>query len=357
MTRYRTPATHLLLVVWTCAALVACSGSNEGPSTPAVVPDITADVPAEDLVAADTEDTADVPGEVTGTATCPGSCDDGNDCTTDSCDETGTCHSLALPDNATCDLDSLACTTDHCASGGMCVAGGLAENSCGIVVGGVPTCFALGDFAPDNPCLICAPASAMTAWTPREPDAECQPTQKGCIRFACSETAQCVGVPTASLCPATASSCSEPACDLTFGCFKAPLSNETACEGDNIACTKEFCDGKGACPATGTPSDAGCDDKASCTDDACTAAGCTHTPVAAKCDDGNACTTDTCQPDGEGAQDGSGCVYGNLSDVACPDDGLACTTGTCQSGTCEHAIDAETCLVEGTCKAKGDESA
>lgn len=129
-----------------------------------------------------------------------------------------------------------------------------------------------------------------------------------------------------------------------------------------------------------------CDDENPCTTDACVAGACEHTPrdgqecgVNATCagttcdcaapyldcggdsgcevdpraDDancgscGNACTDSSCM-------DGSCVACETTAD--CPtDDGRTCTLApTCTDGVCEYALQADTCLIGGTCYAQGD---
>jgi hypothetical protein len=78
---------------------------------------------------------------------------------------------------------------------------------------------------------------------------------------------------------------------------------------------------------TYTLEDANCNDSDACTDDLCTANGCTHTPVV--CDDGIFCNgAETCDPI-------AGCQPGVPPTCS---DGVACTTDICdpQADSCQH---------------------
>lgn len=87
-----------------------------------------------------------------GFATCSGSCDDGNPCTTDGCGTGGTCVHVPVADGTTCADDGQVCTTDLC-GGGICRhAPGNAGAPCGSE-----------RFACDGTSTTCASACTATA--------------------------------------------------------------------------------------------------------------------------------------------------------------------------------------------------
>jgi hypothetical protein len=89
-----------LLACWFLPGLQGC-GSSTSPNAA----DASIDTPAPDAPA------------------CPASCDDKNDCTTDSCDPgTGQCIHTALADGMACD-DGKGCTVNDICQGGICYSG------------------------------------------------------------------------------------------------------------------------------------------------------------------------------------------------------------------------------------------
>lgn len=145
-------------------------------------------------------------------------------------------------------------------------------------------------------------------------------------------------------------SCTNDTCDAA-GCQHKPLSG-VACDDGSICTQTDKCLA-GKCTGGNALK---CDDQDPCTADACDPfTGCTHDPASdAVCtSDGNACTQDICQ---NGA-----CVHPLVSDgSACADDGKACTADTCQNGLCKHTpADGLKCTEDGNvctddiCKAGG----
>lgn len=202
----------------------------------------------------------------------PGNCNDGNACTTDTCDtDTGAC--VYANNTGSCN-DVNACTVGDTCSDGVCQ--------------GTP--------------ITCNDSNACT-------DDACNPVV-GCI-FTKDDTNACQD---ASACT-TGDHCSNGAC----------VGTPIVCPDDSDVCTTPICNPVTGCGFVGNT--AACDDGDGCTlNDQC--AGGTCTPGSAKnCSDGNACTTDSCDPT-------SGlCGYENNT-AAC-DDGDVCTVGdTCDGGSC-----------------------
>jgi cysteine-rich repeat protein len=198
-------------------------------------------------------------------------CDDGNECTADSCSPAWGCLHEAVAGQ--CD-DGNACTLgDHC-SDAKCLPSGLL--SCD----------------DENPCT----------------NDSCNP-QTGCFHLLnqapCDDGDVCT----------TGDHCSLGDC---IG------SGELTCN-DNNPCTQDTCNSTNGC--TFLPEDGGpCSDNNACTEgDLCSSGQCLPGDFIA-CDDGNLCTTDSCAP-------ATGCVY-EANAVAC-DDGELCTVDDhCDGGIC-----------------------
>ena len=215
----------------------------------------------------------------TGTDTCAGglckggpapSCNDGNSCTTDSCDPKSGC--VQTPNSDPCDDGNKCTTTDKCGAG-TCVGSGT---------------LACGD---DNPCT----------------DDTCDPAQ-GCLHTA--NSAPCDDGDICTVGDKCAAGGCKPAQWLS-------------CDDGN-PCTADGCDPKGGC--THTPATGQCDDKNACTTgDTCLDGTCVGTAWVS-CDDSNVCTTDTCDPK-------TGCKQLNNT-AACNDGNACTTTDVCANGTC-----------------------
>ncbi len=224
-------------------------------------------------------------------------CDDGVDCTLDSCDlGTGTC--VNSPRNGMCD-DGVSCTVDRCRASGcqnllrdarcddsndctanMCTATGCMDTD---VIDGTPCNDAAGDAG------LCAAGSCSVECTSA---ADCQNGNACDGMETCSTNGQCR--PGTALDCNDMDACTTDSCDMTAGC-------------QNVAIT--------------------CDDMTSCTTNDCNPAmGCEFTPVPANCDDGNECTAQVCTSMGGG----DGCTNPPVVD------GTSCMAGagTCQSGVC-----------------------
>ena len=208
---------------------------------------------------------------------CPDGCDDGIECTTDTCDpELGCVYST---DDAACD-DDVDCTNDRCDG----------ELGC----------------THDKRDELCDDGLLCTTDV-------CEVT--GCISTSdaasCDDEIAC-----------TADSCDPATGDPLTGCVHT--ADAAVCD-DEVACTLDSCD-----PATGCvsePDDAACDDGNPCTADHCDpSAGddpCRHDNLSINdCDDGDSCTIDdfcfqgTCQ----GGADRCECREGNDCGYVTPGD-------------------------------------
>ena len=274
------------------------------------------------------------------------SCDDGNDCTKDSCDTAVGClHEAA---DASCD-DGNPCTVGDACLDGKCVAGGAM------------------DCDDDNPCTDdwCGPGGCQHVPN----TAPCNDGSSCTVDDACSQ-GQCAGG-TALSCddgnPCTSDSCnpllgckhtnsSDPCddsdpCTLTDSCVGGVCIGVGAqnCDDDN-PCTTDFCEPMAGC--SHTPAVASCDDGNPCTvSDKCTAGKCVGGPQLA-CDDGNVCTNDACSP-------ASGCEH--LPNKLPCDDSNSCTTDDhCDAGKCissqalacndDNPCTTDICLPQGGCQ-------
>ncbi len=197
-------------------------------------------------------------------------CDDGDPCTTDSCDATtGTCVHAPCNDGNPCN--------------------------------GTETCDATG-------CHLGAPiqCSNNNACDGLE---TCDPTTGSCLPG------------TAPNCD-DANPCTDDSCDALLGCVHTP--NSMPCDDGN-ACTLGDTCVSGTC--TGTP--VSCDDGNVCNGfEGCdpTTGACTPgTPPV--CDDGNPCTDDFCDPT-------LGCLSSNNDANPCDDGNLCTTADACHAGVC-----------------------
>ncbi len=224
-----------------------------------------------------------------------GCADDGNPCTTASCDGAGICSQQ--PSSGACS-DGNNCTMGDACSGGKCVGG---ANQCN--------------------CKV---------------NADCKKWDDGnlCNGIYACVAGQCQPDPTTVInCPAAADSCQLSACDPSQGlCETANQPDGTACD-DNNACTSAGQCFAGSCLVKSIS----CDDGNSCTTDSCDpVAGCKHANLLSQCNDGNPCTQfDVCL---NGKCTGipiNNCNCGTDADCASKEDGNACNgTLSCQGGKC-----------------------
>ncbi|MGM0578259.1 MAG: hypothetical protein ACQEXJ_21225 [Myxococcota bacterium] len=187
----------------------------------------------------------------------PRSCDDGNPCTTDSCDPELGCVHEAMSGDA-CD-DGNPCTTGTACTDGQCVGG---ENTCGCTEDA--DCVDAEDGNACNGTLVCVdeacvvdPATVVT----------CEQSADPCVENVCDqETGACEPTPVA-----------DAACEDGNPCTVGDTCVDGVCEpGEPRACTAGGQCAEGSCdPATGE---------------------CLYTAVEGACDDGNPCTTgDSCE--------------------------------------------------------------
>jgi hypothetical protein len=228
-------------------------------------------------------------------------CDDGLDCTIDVCDPEIGC--INTVDLELCD-DGVACTIDSCEPELGCVNAAsdflcLVPNLCaaGAFCDGTQGCQPLPppDCDDGNPCTVdsCLPAV-------------------GCIHapddYLCGDGNLCNG---------------DEFCDVEAGC----TAGETLICDDGLDCTADSCDPFYGC--SNEPDSAFCADSVACTDDTCDPLlGCVNVIEDTACSDGLGCTIDVCDPV-------DGCSH-SVSDDLC-DDGIFCTLDQCSDVTgCAH---------------------
>jgi len=265
-------------------------------------------------------------------------CNDGNECTDDSCDpDTGCVHTQ---NEAPCQ-DGDVCTVGDQCGGGECLSGGALDCDDGNVCTDDSCDPAIGCVHESNH-LACDDGNACTTGD------------------QCSE-GSCVGgnLPDCD----DGNVCTTDWCEPAAGCLND--FNSAPCDDDDLCTMGDQCSG-GEC-VSGDQLD--CDDGNVCTDDLCNAlAGCVHSNNVADCDDNNTCTTgDSCVDGkcvGAGAMD---CDDDNscTKDICLPDggcaheenmlpcsDGDACTVGDkCEGGTCIPGVamdcdDGNVCTVD-----------
>ncbi len=283
--------------------------------------------------------------------------DDGNPCTTDSCDPATGVHHTPVAAGTSCS-DGNACNGDEtCDGSGTCVAGTAptvddgnpcTADACDPIAGVTHTAEPAGTSCADgNLCNgdetcdgsgVCVQGTAPTVddGNPCTVDS-CDPTTgvshvPTAAGTACSDGNACNGDETcdgggtcvAGVAPTVddGNPCTADSCDPVLGVQHTPLPAGTSCADADLCNGNETCDGSGTCVA-GTPSTI--DDGNPCTADACDPiTGVTHTPLPAgsSCSDGNACNGgETC--------DGSGtCQAGTAPTV---DDGNPCTIDSCDA--------------------------
>jgi len=257
------------------------------------------------------------------------SCDDGDTCTTDSCDPAAGC--IHKPVDGKCD-DGDMCTADDACKGGKCT--GTAK-----------------DCADADPCTddVCDP---KTAKCDHQAAADATPCDDGdgctagdaCTGGTCAGKAKSCddgNACTTDACDAKTGSCDHvaagngDACDDGNPCTDADKCNAGVCKGtgkdcdDNDPCTVDTCDGATKkCSHSAATDGSACDDGNKCNVNAvCTGGKCAGVPKV--CDDKNSCTKDACD-----AKTGK-CTHGADANGAACDDGDPCTSGDkCASGKC-----------------------
>jgi RHS repeat-associated protein len=299
--------------------------------------------------------------------------DDGNPCTTDSCNpSTGVSHVLVSA-GTTCAAAPDACHgASTCTASGSCQAGSVLPVDDG------------------NPCTAdnCDPATGVQH-SPIAAGASCSDGNACNGAEACNGSGACAAgtPPTVD----DGNPCTTDSCDAVSGVSHTPITAGASCSDGNACNGAETCNAIGFCQAGTAPS---LDDGNPCTADGCNpSSGPTHLPVSAgtSCsdanvcngseicngastcqpgqaltvDDGNPCTADTCDPTSGVSHTplatGSAC---GIAPDACHGAPACDASGACQAAaalapgtTCAAASDAchsaSTCSATGVCQAGG----
>ena len=248
-------------------------------------------------------------GKCSGTAIAP--CDDGNPCTTDTCDAKKGCLFTNVAAKTACD-DGNACTT-------------------GDVCDGAGKCTGVGKSCDDgNACTTDSCANNVCTSKPVAAKAPCNDNDSCTQLDTCDGQGKCVGANPVKC--DDGNPCTDDVCVNGQGC-KSTV-NTAPCDDGKYCTDKDVCK-SGKCIA-GAPRD--CDDGNSCTSDLCDEIGakCATFPKLANtpCSDSNLCTTgDTCDAKGT-------CV---AKPVVCNDDN-PCTTDACDSKTGKCLFTLANCL-------------
>lgn len=265
-----------------------------------------------------------------GTCTAQGpplDCSDGNACTVDNCDATIGCQNVNVVDGSNCG-DANVCNGDEVCQSGSCTPGTPLDCDDGDVCNGSETC---------DPILGCGNGTPAANGTPCDDSLYCS-VGESCNGGACQG-----GSPRD--CSAQNSSCTVGACNEDADTCQALAANEDGPCEDGNACTESDTCQAGSC-SPGSP--VVCDDNNVCNgDETCdTLAGCQGgTPL--NCADADACNGDeTCDPL-LGCQPGTplNCDDGNECNGSESCDSVA----GCQSGTPLSCGDGDVCNGGETC--------
>jgi len=304
----------------------------------------TSDASTSDASTSDasTSDAGTVDGAIVGCTTdaqCPGGfvCDGVERCVDGSC---------VAGEPLACD-DGIECTSDSCSE---------ADHGCKYVPSDA-LCPGGSGTSPE----ICAPAAGgCIAATRCTSDGEC-PTSNcagvwGCVGGVCRVAA----VPTIPVAECMTTECApgDPRADAQGWVVTRDAS---VCD-DGQSCTFDRCTTSGACENVAR--DPSCGDGFSCTADRCAPgaagadgdSGCVHTPDATICNDHAPCTEDLCAPDSSTGSAGTGCINRPIAGFC--NDGATCTRDACNPTSlrrdpdgCVFSPDDARCsgAVDGTC--------
>ncbi|HIA04333.1 MAG TPA: hypothetical protein EYN66_20975, partial [Myxococcales bacterium] len=227
----------------------------------------------------------------------PLTCDDGNTCTSDSCDATTGCQFQAVAANTPCS-DGNVCNGKETCQAGSCTQGTPQDcndgNACT-----TDSCNSLSG-CQNQPALNGTPC----------PDANLCNGNETCQSGKCAAgiTIKCDD----------GKQCTLDACDPKLGCTNKEAVNDTPCPDATLCNGNELCQ-NGTC-AAGVPPN--CDDKNPCTANVCNATtGCGSTNLA----NGSAC------PDNDLCNGNEQCKNGVCQSTAAPDcdDSNVCTVDSC----------------------------
>jgi len=238
----------------------------------------------------------------------PPDCDDGIDCTADSCDEVND-RCVNTPNDDACDDGDWCNGAETCDTATGCVSGNAPDCDDGNWCNGAETCDAV------NGCQAGSP-----------PDCD---DGVDCSTDDCNEdTDSCENAADDSACDNGAFCDGAEWCDAELGCQPGggdPCTEPTVCDEEKDACV-------------GCAQDAHCDDGVGCTVDTCEDGECKNTPDDAVCDDGEYCNgAESCD-----AQEG--CIEGKAPCALpeqCDEEADACIEEETGSGGCGCSTPAE----------------
>ncbi len=271
----------------------------------------------------------------------PYPCDDGNPCTTDTCDPLLGCVSTPAP-GAECD------DGDPCTQNEMC----NAQAEC------VGTCPCKTDEQCEGAAVevgACERVACVGFECVAVPDTGKNGTSCDdgdlCTTGEVCDAGECLGGAAVSCDAGDPAGCSTTACDPTTGqCVATNKAAGTQCDDKDPCTLTDQCSADGAC--AGVPLDCSEFDDA-CNAGSCEAGKCVTTPKSGEpCDDGEKCTTgDVCDASGncEGSWDAELAECGCPDDAWC-DDGLDCTVEFCSSEKkCVYTVKDGFCSIGKTC--------
>jgi len=212
-----------------------------------------------------------------------GLCDDGNLCTTDSCNSDGSCKHTPLT-GTLCEDNNICTSLSKCTSG-VCQGGGAL------------------DCDDNDPC--------STDW--------CDPFT-GCQHKPSSD----------GTCVDDGNACTQDVCQKGV-CIHPQVKDGAKCLDDGNVCTNDLC---ADATCTHVPNSLKCDDGLICTlNESCKDSACSVSQQV-KCDDKNVCTVDVCD------EKKGGCTFVSnpvlYDGLPCPDDGNFCTIDSCKGSSCSH---------------------
>jgi cysteine-rich repeat protein len=201
-------------------------------------------------------------------------CEDGNHLDGDCCSARCTLD----PAGTTCTSDGNVCTDDVCNATGTCTH--------------LPNTAACND---NNPCTsgdICAGGSC-TPGSPVPAGSPCNDDFNGCTDDICSASGLCTHVPNTNPCD-DGNPCTNGDVCTGGACLGSAAPTGQPCFSDSNPCTDDVCNATGTC--THVANTNVCSDGNPCTSgDVCTGGVCVGSPNTDPCDDGNACSTgDVC---------------------------------------------------------------
>jgi cysteine-rich repeat protein len=188
------------------------------------------------------------------TAGVPTNCDDGNVCTNDACDfASGKCYFAPIATGTSCDADGSVCTTGDACKLGTCLAGSTlgcddgnvcTTDTCDAKTG----CVHAGNYAPCNDGNICTGPDSCSGGTCAPPPLNCNddnPCTKdtcdkieGCVHTAVSNQTQCGPTGVCSSGGCIPGKCGDGVLQLALG-EQCDDGNLTAGDGCNALCEKE----------------------------------------------------------------------------------------------------------------------